>query len=181
MIHTNTIADEKECYSIIYKSCFFNFKLMKHGEIVHFFKKDKDSTSTQSDFFEKYKKYKKYKKIFFMVAVGFEPTPSRFFALNWRLGPLGQTFFCPSQLTWGRRKNFFVSRKKKKNFNFFFFMINQKFLLYIFIFFFFFIKLIFQIDNFFFKSNSFHSFDFHFFFLLINKNQRSDKNEESCK
>ena len=26
-----------------------------------------------------------------MVAVGFEPTPSRTSALNWRLGPLGQT------------------------------------------------------------------------------------------
>ena len=28
-----------------------------------------------------------------MVAVGFEPTPSRTSALNWRLGPLGQTTF----------------------------------------------------------------------------------------
>ena len=26
-----------------------------------------------------------------MVAVGFEPTPSRTSALNWRLRPLGQT------------------------------------------------------------------------------------------
>ena len=29
-----------------------------------------------------------------MVAVGFEPTPSRTSALNWRLRPLGQTTLC---------------------------------------------------------------------------------------